>query len=42
MCVDVTSFTKDNMNVGEDLATLCDRPSLEAKTIAKTDVINVL
>jgi hypothetical protein len=31
MCLDVTSFTKDNVNVRKDLAALCDRPSLEAK-----------
>jgi hypothetical protein len=31
MCVDVTSFMKDNVNVRKDLAALCDRPSLEAK-----------
>jgi hypothetical protein len=29
MCLDATSFTKDNMN--QDLASRCDRPSLEAK-----------
>jgi hypothetical protein len=31
MCLDVTGFTKDNMNARKDLAALCDRPSLEAK-----------
>jgi hypothetical protein len=31
MCLDVTGFTKDNMNASKDLAALCDRPSLEAK-----------
>jgi hypothetical protein len=31
MCLDVTDFTKDNMNARKDLAILCDRPSLEAK-----------
>jgi hypothetical protein len=35
MCLDVTSFMKDNMNVRKDLATLCDHPSLEAKPNAK-------
>jgi hypothetical protein len=32
MCLDVTNFTKDNMNVRKDLDALCDRPSLEAKS----------
>jgi hypothetical protein len=31
MCLDVTNFMKDYMNAREDLAILCDRPSLEAK-----------
>jgi hypothetical protein len=31
MCLDVTSFMKDNVNARKDLAALCDRPSLEAK-----------
>jgi hypothetical protein len=31
MCVDVTSFPKDNVNARKDLAAICDRPSLEAK-----------
>jgi hypothetical protein len=31
MCLDVTSFMKDNMNARKDLAAICDRPSLEAK-----------
>jgi hypothetical protein len=35
MCLDVTSFMKDNMNVRKDLAALCDRPLLEAKTNVK-------
>jgi hypothetical protein len=35
MCLDVTSFTKDNMNARKDLAALCDRPSLEAKPNAR-------
>jgi hypothetical protein len=30
MCLDVTSFMKDNINVRKDLAALCDRPTLEA------------
>jgi hypothetical protein len=32
MCLDITGFTKDNMNAGKDLVALCDHPSLEAKT----------
>jgi hypothetical protein len=35
MCLDVTSFTKDNMNARKDLASLCDPPSLEAKPNAR-------
>jgi hypothetical protein len=35
MCLDVTGFTKDNMNATKDLAALCDRPLLEAKTNAR-------
>jgi hypothetical protein len=35
MCFDVTNFLEDNMNVRKDLATLCNRPSLESKTNAK-------
>jgi hypothetical protein len=35
MCLDVTSFTKDNMNARKGLAALCDRPSLEAKLNAR-------
>jgi hypothetical protein len=31
MCLDVTGFTKDNMKARKVLATICDRPSLEAK-----------
>jgi hypothetical protein len=31
MCLDVTGFTKGNMNVRKDLAALCDHLSLEAK-----------
>jgi hypothetical protein len=31
ICLDVTCFSKDNMNVRKDLATLCDRPSLEVQ-----------
>jgi hypothetical protein len=35
MCLDVTGFTKDNMNARKDLAALCDHPSLEAKPNAR-------
>jgi hypothetical protein len=35
MWFDVTGFTKDNVNARKDLATLCDRPSLEAKPNAR-------
>jgi hypothetical protein len=35
MCLDVTSFTKDNMNARKDLPALCDRPLLEAKPNAR-------
>jgi hypothetical protein len=35
MCLDVTGFMKDNVNVRKDLAALCDHPSLEAKPNAK-------
>jgi hypothetical protein len=35
MCLDVTGFTKDNMNARIDLAALCDCPSLEAKPNAR-------
>jgi hypothetical protein len=35
MCLDVTGFTKDNMNARKDLATVSDRSSLEAKPNAR-------
>jgi hypothetical protein len=35
MCLDVTNFTKDNMNARKYLAALCDHPSLEAKPNAR-------
>jgi hypothetical protein len=35
MCLDVTDFMKDNFNARKDLATLYDRPSLEAKPNAR-------
>jgi hypothetical protein len=38
LCLDVTSFMKDNMNARKDLAILCDHPSLEAKSNAKRNL----
>jgi hypothetical protein len=35
MCLDVTGFTKDNVNAGKDLAALYDHPSMEAKPNAR-------
>jgi hypothetical protein len=35
ICLDVTGFTKDNMNAGKDLAALCNHPLLEAKINAR-------
>jgi hypothetical protein len=35
MCLDVTGFMKDNMNVRKDLVVLCDHSSLEAKPNAR-------
>jgi hypothetical protein len=35
LCLDVTGFMKDNINARKDLAALCDRPSLEAKSKAR-------
>jgi hypothetical protein len=35
MCGDVTSFSKDNINVRKNLADLCNRPSLELKRNVK-------
>jgi hypothetical protein len=35
ICFDVTSFSKDNVNVRKDLASLYNRPSLDPKTNAK-------
>jgi hypothetical protein len=35
MCLDVTGFMKDNGNARKDLATLCDRPLMEAKPNAR-------
>jgi hypothetical protein len=39
MCLDVTGFTKDNMNARKDLTALCDRPSLEAKPNARGKLV---
>jgi hypothetical protein len=38
MCLDVTGFSKDNMNARKYLAALCDRPLLEVKSIAKENL----
>jgi hypothetical protein len=35
MCLDVTGFTKDNMNARKDLVALCDHSSLDAKPNAR-------
>jgi hypothetical protein len=35
MCLDVTGFTKDNVNARKDLAALCDHPLLQAKPNAR-------
>jgi hypothetical protein len=35
MCLDVTSFSKDNINTRKDIAALCDHPLLEVKRNAK-------
>jgi hypothetical protein len=35
MCLDVTDFSKDNMNARKDLTALYNCPSLEVKTNAK-------
>jgi hypothetical protein len=35
ICFDVTSFSKDNINVRKDLAVICNRHSLEPKRNAK-------
>jgi hypothetical protein len=39
MCLNVTSFFKDNMNARKDLAGLCYRPLLEVKKTAKGNLI---
>jgi hypothetical protein len=39
MCLDVTGFTKDDMNARKDLAALCNRPFLEAKPNARGKLI---
>jgi hypothetical protein len=35
MCLDVTGFSKDNMNARKELTALCDRPLLESKQIQR-------
>jgi hypothetical protein len=35
MCLDVTSFMKDNVNARKDLDDLCDHPNMEAKSNAR-------
>jgi hypothetical protein len=35
MCLDVTGFSKDNMNARKDLVALYDHPLLKVKTNAK-------
>jgi hypothetical protein len=39
MCLDVTGFTKDNINARKDLAALCDHHSLEAKSNARGKLV---
>jgi hypothetical protein len=39
MCLDVTSFMKDNIDVRKDLAALYDHPSLEAKPNARGKLV---
>jgi hypothetical protein len=38
MCLDVTSFMKDNLNARKDLADLCDRPNMDAKPNSRGDL----
>jgi hypothetical protein len=35
MCLDVTGFTKDNVNARKDLVDLCDLPNVEARPNAR-------
>jgi hypothetical protein len=35
MYLDVTRFTKDNVNARKDLADLCDHPNMEARPNAR-------
>jgi hypothetical protein len=35
MCLDVTGYTKDNVNARKDLADLCGRPNMEARPNAR-------
>jgi hypothetical protein len=39
MCLDVTGFTKQNINARKDFAAPCDRPLLEAKINARGNLI---
>jgi hypothetical protein len=41
MCLDVTGFTKDNVNTRKDLADLRDHPNMEAKLNARGDLGNL-
>jgi hypothetical protein len=38
ICLDITSFMKDNINARKDLAALYDHPSLESQTNAKRNL----
>jgi hypothetical protein len=38
MCLDATSFSKDNINARKDLVALCYRPLLEVKINAKENL----
>jgi hypothetical protein len=38
MCLDVTNFSKENMNARKDLAALYDRPLLEVKINTKKNL----
>jgi hypothetical protein len=38
MCLDITGFMKDNINVRKDLVDLCDRPFLEARANARRNL----
>jgi hypothetical protein len=38
MCLDVTNFMKDSMNIRKDLADLCNHPNMEAKPNARENL----